>query len=182
MAATTQAPKVWGMIGEFTTPAEIYHACEKVRDAGFKAWDAHTPFPVHGLDGAMGMGPSKLPWVTLCIGLCGTATGVTLQYWVHNVAYRLVISGKPLFAWPAYVPVIFELSVLFSAFATIFSIMGFCRLPRWNHPLFNSARFEKHTDDRFFVSIEATDPKFDAGTTAEFLRGIGASHVEVVED
>lgn len=182
MATNDTAARTWGMLAEFQSASEIYHACEKVRDAGFARWDAHTPFPVHGLDDAMGLSASRLPWVTLCIGLSGTVTGITLQWWVHSVAYPLVISAKPYFAWPTYVPVIFELSVLFSAFATIFSIMGFCRLPRWNHPLFNSARFLKASDDRFFISIEAGDPKFDAGGTAEFLRGIGAKHVELVEE
>jgi len=182
MASPATTTSTWGILAEFDSAAEIFHACEKVRDAGFAHWDAHTPFPVHGLDDAMGLKASKLPWVVLVVGLSGTITGTALQYWVHNYAYKLVISGKPLFAWPAYVPIIFEMSILFSAFATIFSIMGFCRLPRWNHPIFGSARFEKASDDKFFISIESADPKFEATRTAEFLKGIGAKHVELVEE
>lgn len=182
MASTASTKTTWGLLAEFDSASEIYHACEQVRDAGFAQWDAHTPFPVHGLDDAMGMKPSKLPWVVLVVGLSGTFTGTALQYWVHNYAYKLVISGKPYFAWPTYVPIIFEMSILFSAFATIFSIMGFCRLPRWNHPVFGSARFEKASDDKFFISIESADPKFEATRTAEFLKGIGAKHVELVEE
>ena len=179
MASTNTNP--WGILAEFETTAEIFNACEKVRDEGFRKWDAHTPFPVHGLDDAMGVKPTPLPWIVLVVGLSGTATGLGLQFWVHNVAYPSVISGKPLFAWPAYIPVIFELSVLFAALSAVISILALSRLPAWNHPLFNSRRFERASDDRFFISIESGDPKFDTQRTAEFLRGLGASHVEVVE-
>lgn len=171
----------WGVLAEFNTPGEILRACEKVRDAGFTKWDAHTPFPVHGLDGAMGLKLSFLPWIVLVVGLSGTATAIGLQYWVHNVAYELVISGKPFFAGPAYVPIIFELSVLFSAFAAVFGMLMINRLPMYNHPLFSSSRFEAVTDDKFFISIESQDPRFDAEKTSAFLREIGAAHVEFVE-
>jgi hypothetical protein len=110
MASPATTTSTWGILAEFDSAAEIFHACEKVRDAGFANWDAHTPFPVHGLDDAMGLKASKLPWVVLVVGLSGTITGTALQYWVHNYAYKLVISGKPYFAWPAYVPIIFEMS------------------------------------------------------------------------
>lgn len=171
----------WGIVGQFETAQAIYHACEEVRDAGFRNWDAHTPFPVHGLDNAMGMPKSKLPWFVLVIGLSGTTTGILLQYWVHSVEYPLLFSGKPFFAWPAYVPVIFELSVLFSAFTCLFGMLALNGLPRLNHPLFGVKAFERVTDDRFFISIEATDPNFDPARTAEFLKKIGATHVELVE-
>jgi hypothetical protein len=174
-------PKAWGLLAEFETTAEVFHACEKVRDAGFQKWDAHTPFPVHGLDGAMGLSASKLPWLVLVLGLTGTTVALSLQYWVHSVEYLIVISGKPYFAGPAYVPIMFELSVLFAAFASVFGMLGMNGLPMLHHPLFRSRRFDRVTDDRFFISIESTDPKYDAQSTAEFLRGIGARHVEVVE-
>lgn len=182
MASATQTSGAhWGVLAQFETAADIYHACEKVRDAGFKKWDAHTPFPVHGLDGAMGLKKSILPWFVLVIGLSGTTTGVLLQYWVHSVEYPLVFSGKPFFAWPAYVPVIFELSVLFSAFTCLFGMMALNKLPMLNHPLFRSQAFERVTDDKFFISIEGTDSNFDANRTVEFLKSLGASHVELVE-
>lgn len=173
--------KHWGVLAEYPNPQVLYHACEQVRDAGFKKWDAHTPFPVHGLDKAMGLPLSFLPWIVLVIGLSGTATAVGLQYWVHSVEYPLVISGKPYFALPAYVPIIFELSVLFSAFAAVFGMLGINKLPMWNHPLFTSKRFEAVTDDKFFISIESTDPNFDQDRTFAFLKETGASHVEYVE-
>lgn len=173
--------KHWGVLAEFETAQDIFTACEQVRDAGFKKWDAYTPFPVHGLDRAQGLPASRLPWIVLVVGLTGTATAVALQWWVHTKGYPLVISGKPLAAWPAYVPIIFELSVLFSAFAAVLGMLGLNRLPMFNHPLFNSRRFERVTDDRFFIAIESVDPKFDGESTYEFLKGLGASHVEYVE-
>ncbi|MCB9507086.1 MAG: DUF3341 domain-containing protein [Myxococcales bacterium] len=181
MGATHTKPTRWGVLAEFSSAQQIYHACEQVRDAGFKKWDAYTPFPVHGLDKAQGLPASFLPWIVLVVGLTGTATAIGLQYWVHAIAYPLVISGKPFAAWPAYVPIIFELSVLFSAFAAVFGMLAINRLPMLNHPLFTSERFGRASDDRFFIAIEATDPKFDADRTTAFLQGLGADHVEFVE-
>ena len=172
----------YGLLAEFKTPGELYTACERVRDAGYTRWDAHTPFPVHGLDGAMGMRRSRLPWIVLVFALGGAATGFLLQTWVHSHAYPLIISGKPYFAWPAYVPITFELGVLGGALAAVFGMFGLNQLPRHNHPLFESARFSRCSDDRFFISIESADPRFDAAATHRLLHGAGASHVELVED
>ena len=172
----------YGLLAEFKTAAEIYRACERVRDAGFTRWDAHTPFPVHGLDGAMGLRRSKLPWIVLILGLSGAATGFALQTWVHLEAYPLTISGKPYFAWPAFVPITFELGVLGGALGAVFGMFGLNQLPRHNHPLFDSARFARFSDDRFFISIEAADPRFDAQATTQLLEGAGATHVERIED
>jgi len=181
MATKPTTSASYGVLAEFTNAQDIYHACEGVRDAGYQRWDAHTPFPVHGLDGAMGLSKSKLPWIVLCMGLTGLTIALSLQYWVHSIEYPLVISGKPFFAGPAYVPIIFELSVLFSAAGAVFGMFALNKLPMLNHPLFRSRRFERVTDDRFFISIEATDPKYDTSATIELLKGLGASHVEVVE-
>ena len=101
----------YGILAEFATPTDLYHACERVRDAGFTRWDAHTPFPVHGLEKAMGLRRSPLPWIVLVMGLTGAALGFGLQWWVHASAYPLVISGKPFFSWPAFIPITFELAV-----------------------------------------------------------------------
>lgn len=172
----------FGVLAEFATPADLYRACERVRDAGYTRWDAHTPFPVHGLEGAMGMTRSKLPWIILVMALGGAATGFLLQTWVHNMAYPLTISGKPHFAWPAYVPITFELGVLGGALAAVFGMFGLNQLPRHHHPLFESARFARFSDDAFFISIESIDPQFDAAAASKLLQGAGASHVEIVED
>jgi len=172
----------FGVLAQFATPADLFRGCERVRDAGYTRWDAHTPFPVHGLDGAMGMTRSKLPWIILVLGLGGAATGFLLQTWVHSMAYPLTISGKPHFAWPAYVPITFELGVLGGALGAVFGMLGLNQLPRHHHPVFDGSRFSRFSDDSFFISIEAGDPKFDAEATRRLLEGAGASHVELVEE
>ena len=168
----------YGLLAEFATPAVLFRACESVRDAGYSRWDAHTPFPVHGLDRAMGLKRSKLPWVVFVLAMGGAAGGFALQSWVHSVAYPSVISGKPFFAWPAYIPVTFELAVLGGALGAVLGILAFNKLPRHHHPLFASASFERASDDRFFISIESRDPRFDASATPELLRQSGASRLE----
>ena len=174
--------KPYAILAEFNSASEIYHACEGVRDAGYSAWDAHTPFPVHGLDGAMGLSRSKVPWVSLIAGLTGASLAFLLQSWISVDAYKLVIAGKPYFSWQAFVPVTFEVGVLFAAFGAVFGMFHFNRLPQHYHPLFRSERFARVTDDKFFISIEVADPKFNEEATKALLTDLGASHVEMVED
>ena len=170
----------FGLLAEFSTPAALYHACEGVRDAGDTRWDAHAPFPVHGLDRAMGLRPTRLPWISLLLALGGGATGMGLQGWVSTIAYPLNISGKPFFSWPAFVPITFELAVLGGAVGAVFGMFALNQLPTLWHPLFNSPRFERASDDGFFISIESWDPKFDSTQSADLLRRLGATQVEVV--
>jgi molybdopterin-containing oxidoreductase family membrane subunit len=166
------------LLGEFDSPAALYRACERVRDAGYSRWDAHTPFPVHGLDRAMGLGRSPLPWIVLVLALGGAAGGFALQTWVHSIEYPLVISGKPFFAWQAYVPVTFELAILGGALGAVLGMFALNRLPRHHHPVFASTRFERASDDRFFISIEARDPRFDPAATPRLLAEAGAARLE----
>lgn len=178
-----QLPKgpSFGLLAEFASPADLYHACERVRDAGYTRWDAHSPFPVHGLERAMGIRRSILPWIILVAGLTGAILGFVLQWWVHVSAYPLVISGKPFFAWPAFIPITFELGVLFGAFGAVIGMLALNRLPMHYHPLFHAKIFERVTDDAFFISIESWDPRFDASATRTLLEGLGARRVELVE-
>lgn len=169
------------MLARFAGPREIYGACQKVREAGYTKWDAHTPFPVHGLERAMGLKASKLPWIVLVLGLGGAAGAMLFQWWVSAVAYPLVISGKPLFSWPAFVPVTFEVGILCGALGAVVGMLALNQLPTLYHPLFNSKKFDRVTDDQFFISIESWDPKFDAEETSELLRRIGAIEVELVD-
>ena len=182
-SSSTRLPKgpYYGILAEFATPADLYHACERVRDAGFTRWDAHTPFPVHGLEGAMGLRRSPLPWIVLVMGLTGAALGFGLQWWVHAMAYPLVISGKPYFSWPAFIPITFEVGVLFAALGAVFGMLGLNRLPMHHHPLFRSKVFERVTDDAFFISIESWDPRFDPSATGKLLESLGARSVELLE-
>lgn len=170
----------FGALAEYATPAALYHACEAVRDAGYTRWDAHAPFPVHGLDRAMGLKASRLPWVSLVLALGGGLAGMGLQGWVSTTAYPLVISGKPFFSWPAFVPVTFELAVLGGALGAVFGMFAMNQLPTLYHPLFGSASFERASDDGFFISIESWDPQFDSDRTVDLLRRLGAVHVELV--
>ncbi len=181
LQADLPAGNVYGVLARFGTTGDLYRACEKIRDAGYERWDAHTPFPVHGLDRAMGLKPTHLPWIVLVLGLGGAATAMAGQGWIAAEAYPLVISGKPFFSWQAFVPVTFEVGVLAAAIGAVFGMFGLSRLPMHHHPLFGSAEFERATDDGFFVSIESWDPQFDVKKTGDFLTEIGAVHVETVE-
>ncbi len=182
-APLPQLPKGphYGILAKFATPADLYHACERVRDAGFTRWDAHTPFPVHGLDRRDGAPAVPLPWIVLVMALTGAALGFGLQWWVHASAYPLVISGKPYFSWPAFIPITFEVAVLFAALGAVFGMLGLNRLPMHYHPLFQSKVFEQVTDDAFFISIESWDPRFDPSATGKLLESLGARSVELLE-
>jgi hypothetical protein len=174
--------RLHGLLVEFADPHQLTGACERVRDAGYTRWDAHTPFPVHGLDAAMGIRGTKLPWLVLGGGLTGMAAALLMIWWMNAVDYPFIISGKPLFGWPAAMPVTFELTVLFSAFATFFGMWSLNGMPRLSHPLFSNARFARATTDRFFIVIEKTDPRFDLEQTRTFLDSLGGLAVDEVVD
>lgn len=181
MSKPATAP-LFGVLAEFGSPADVYHAAEKVRDAGYKKWDVYSPFPIHGIESAMGIGDSKLGWLALFGAFTGACGGFGLQFWIHNFAYPLLIAGKPMIAYPAYIPVTFEPGVLFTAFSTIFGMLALNGLPRLYHALFKSENFKKATDDGFFIAIEAKDPKFTVESARTLLESIGGKNIEVLED
>jgi len=173
--------ELYGYLAEFGVVEELIAGAKKVRDAGYTRWDAHTPFPVHGLDDAMGIEPSRLPFFVFGAGALGAAAGLALQWWTNAFDYKLIISGKPFFSIPANIPVTFEITVLASALAAFFGMLVFNDLPMWYHALFRSERFRRATSDRFFLSIEARDPLFDRQETRALLESLPGATVEEVE-
>ena len=176
----SSTPPVHGVLAEFEDVTALTLACRRVRDAGFKRWDAHTPFPVHGLDAAMGIRATRLPWLILCAGLLGGGGGLLMEWWTMAVDYPFVISGKPLFSLPAFIPVSFELTVLLSGFAAFFGSLGINRLPRPFNALQLSRRFRRATADRFFIFIEAKDPLFDGARVQSLMSACAPTHVETI--
>ena len=178
-------------LAEYDTPNALAGAAMKVRDAGYQSWDCHTPYPMHGLDEAMGLKPTRIGIISFIFGMSGIGIAVLLmQYtnaWQFNFldigwGYPLVVGGKPPGAFPSMVPIMFELGVLLTGFATLFGLLGIIKLPRHNHPIFISDRFEAATDDKFFISIEADDQKFDLERTKALLESTSPTFLELVEE
>ncbi len=181
---STTRKRVYGYLAEFKSASSLYKAAEQVRDAGFKKWDCYSPYPIHGLDGAMGLKRSILPWFVFCGGITGTATAFLLAYTTQVEIYPTVVQAKPvnIFTIPAFFPVMFELTILFSGFTVLFGLLALMQLPRLNHPLFASKQFNRVTDDGFFIAIEAKDLNFSPDGTKELLSKIGGSNIELVEE
>lgn len=182
---TPSAPverKVVGVLAEFETAGQLLAAARAVRNAGFSKWDAHTPYPVHGLDMAMGLKPTILPWLVFGAGLTGLVVAIGLQWFTNAFDYPLNISGKPLFSLQANIPVAFELTVLLSGITAFGGVLALSLLPQYSHPVLTSQRFRRSTSDRFFISIEADGPDFDAAKVAELLRGLHPVSVETLEE
>jgi len=171
-----------GTLAQFEDVDTLMAAAKKVRDMGYKKWDAHTPFPVHGLDDAMGIKPTILPWLVLGGGITGLCCAFLMQYWMNAVDYAYKISGKPFFALPPATPIGFEMTVLFSALTCVFGMLILNGLPKWFNPLLRNDRFKRVTDDKFFICIEAADAAYDAEKTPELLKFLGASAIESVEE
>lgn len=171
---------IHGVLGQFPNPGALLKAAASVRKAGYTKYDAHSPFPIHGMDAAMGLKRSKLGFVVAAACATGAGAGLALQTWTSTIAYPIVVSGKLLFSWQAFIIVTFALFVLFGAFASMFGMLHFNRLPRLHHPLFYSENFKKFSNDGFFISIEANDTHFNETDTFRFLESIGAANVEVI--
>jgi ActD protein len=177
---SAQKESLFAVMVEFESPSLLVEAVKKVRDQGFKKWDVHTPFPIHGMDEAMGIKGTQLPFLVLACGLTGLGLATLMQWWMNAVDYPFIISGKPLFGIPANIPIMFELTVLLSAFGCFFGMWGLNGMPKLYHPLFKSRRFRRATQDRFFIVIEADDPKFDAVRTHAFLDSLGGLSIEEI--
>ncbi len=174
--------EVYGVLAEYTDPGALLHAAEGVHKAGYNKFDAHSPFPIHGMDKAMGLGNSKVGYICLLGGIAGLLLATWLQWWTGQIDYPVNISGKPFFAVEPSVPVMFELTVLFSAFAAVFGMFLMNGMPRPYNPLFYSDEFARVTDDAFFIFVAAEDDEFDIEKTGELLKGLGSLNLEVIKD
>src|SRR5687768_8848512 len=172
----------YGLIAEFDTPAAVLHAAEQVRDAGFRRWDVYTPYPVHGMDQAMGLKNSRVGWFSFLGGVTGYTSGMLMIWWMNAYDYPILIGGKPLFSPYGAFPPSYELTILLGAFGALFGMLILNRLPRLHHPLLKHRRFALATHDRFFLVIEASDPKYSERETRQMLETTGSKQIEEVRD
>ncbi|MCX7605430.1 MAG: DUF3341 domain-containing protein [Bryobacteraceae bacterium] len=173
--------KIYGVIGDFDTPEDLLRAIRTARAAGYTRMEAYSPFPIHGVDEALGAPRSPLGKIVIVFALIGLSAAVLLQWWTGAVDYRLIIAGKPLFAFEPSVPIMFELAVLLSAFATVLGMFHLNRIPTYYHAFFNYSKHAGASNDRFLLAIEAGDPKFRADEVKLFLESCGSRHTEIVE-
>ncbi len=174
--------KAYGVLAQFDSAADILHAAEKVRDAGYQRWDVFTPFPVHGMNRAMGIKGSKVGWFSFLGGATGYTTGMLMIYYMNGLDYALPVGGKPMFS-PFYAfPPSYELTILFGAFGAILGMLFLNRLPRLHHPLFKSERFSRATHDGFMIVLESSDPKFSEAGARKLLEAAGSRQIDVVEE
>lgn len=178
----TDNRNIHGVLAEFRNPKELVDAASSVEKSGYKDYDTYAPFPIHGMEKAMGLRESPLGWIVFGGGLIGFIGALTLMIWVMGYEYPLNISGKPYINLPIYVPITFEITVLLSAFAAVFGMLALNKLPRLHNPLFNSDRFSKASDDGFFICVEASDDLFAEEKVSKLFTDAGATHIETVYD
>ena len=170
--------ELYALLAEYDTPGELVDAARKVKDAGYKQFDCYSPFPVHGIDPAMGIKRTILPMVIFGGGFSGAMLGLLLQWYCNAYSWGWNISGKPTWSIPANIPVAYECAILLAVLTSFFGMWMFNKLPQVWHPLFRLERFGKVSDDGFFIAIEAADPKFDVDATRQLLQDAGATAVE----
>jgi hypothetical protein len=172
-----------GLGAEFPTAASLLHAAKKVQALGFRRWDVYSPFPVHGMDHAMGFKRSRVSLFSLIGGFIGLGTAFALIYYTSALNYPLITQGKPYFALEPSLPIFFELTILLTAFGTVLGLLLLTLLPRFHHPVFNWDRFQRVTDDGFFIVLEAADPQFSNEASRKVLQEIGGTHIaEIFQD
>lgn len=179
--ADAQTARLYGLMAEFDNPDSLVAAARRTREDGYRKYDAYAPFPIDELHEAMDLHRTHVPLLVLIGGIVGGLSGYGLQDWVSAVAYPLNVGGRPFHSWPAFIPVTFEMTVLFASLTAVFGMLVLNGLPRPYHPVFNAPRFALATRDRFFLCIEAADAKFDAAATRRFLESLGPREVTDVE-
>ena len=175
------AENLYGLLAEFDGPDELLKAAKDAYAEGYRNMDAYSPMPIHDLSESMGYDKHRIPTIVLICAILGACSGFGLQYWVSVIEYPLNVGGRPLLSWPSFIPVTFELGVLFSAFGALIGMLILNGLPRPYHPVFNVPNFERASGDGFFLCIEAEDPKFDTSETRAFLESLKAKKVDDVE-
>ncbi len=165
-------PPVYGLMAEFDSPEALLAAARRAFAEGYRRMDAYTPLPVEGLAEALGLHDTKVPLIVLVGGILGCLGGFSLQYWTMAVDYPLNVGGRPFNSWPAFIPVTFELTILMAALFAVFGLLALCGLPMPYHPVFNVPRFELASRNRFFLCIQARDPRFDREATRQFLENL----------
>ena len=178
----TGPARPYGLLAEFTGPAELAAATRQARAAGYRKLDAYTPYPVAEVCDAVGVRRTEIGAVMLTGGIVGGTCGFLMLCWTSYVNYPINIGGRPYISWPMFIPITFELTVLTTGLSGLFGLLALCGLPRLNHPLFNSERFERASRDRFFLCIESRDPKYHAGETRALLESFNPVAVEEVPE
>jgi hypothetical protein len=175
------APPIHGLLAEFSDPTELIAAAHQTRAAGYTNFDCYTPFPIEELPEAMGHRHTRLPLLILLGGIAGAVGGFALCYWTSVVDYPLIVGGRPFNSWPAFIPIVFECTILVAALTAVLGMLALNGLPMPYHPVFNVPRFALASRDRFFLCIEAADPKFDADATWGFLSRMQPRQVSQVD-
>jgi hypothetical protein len=174
--------RTYGLLAEFDTAEQLLTATRRAYAAGFRAMDAYAPFPVEGLSDALGFRPKAVPLIGLFGGMLGAATGYGMQFFIHSISLPIDVGGRPLNSWPSFIPVTFEMGVLFSALSLFFGLLILNGHPEPYHPVFNVDAFARASRDRFFLSVQARDPRFDAQSTRQFLLDLDAREVSDVPE
>lgn len=174
-------PPIYGLMAEFHTPTEIVAAAHHVHEAGYRKVDAYTPYPIEEVSEALELHHSPLPKLVLAGGILGCLVGYGLQYWSSVIEYPMNIGGRPFNSWVSFIPATFETTILFAAGTAVLGMLALNGLPEPYHPVFNVPSFALATRDKFFICIEATDPKFDRTGTRKFLESLGTTEVYEVE-
>ena len=173
---------LYGLMAEFDDPNALTEAAKRSYAAGYRKMDAYSPFPIEPVWEALGVHDRPVSFFVLCGGIVGMISGFALCYWVSTIAYPLNIGGRPYNSWPSFIPVTFELTILFASFAAVLSMIALNGLPLPYHPTFNVPSFLRASQDKFFLAIEATDPKFDRTKTFEFLKSLGPREINEVQN
>jgi hypothetical protein len=174
-------PKLYGLMAEFDSPTDVVEAARATYDAGYRRINAYSPYPIEELSEAIGFHSTRLPLIVLIGGIIGGLVGYGLQYYVAVIDYPLNVGGRPFHSWPSFIPITFEMTILFAALSAVFGMLALNKLPQPYHPVFNAERFALASRDRFFLVIEANDPKFDRDKAMSFLQTLNPKEVVDVE-